>query len=91
MTDPARRARRLRKAELALRALAQYGNAKRAAEHLGIAEKTLRQRVNDYLSINGFDSIPQATYWLDRPGRAEIGTRGTAPPRSGSTGVTGNA
>ena len=77
MTDPARRARRLRRAELAIRALGEQGNPKNAAAHLGIAETTLRRRVADYCSVFGFDGPIQAVYFLDRPRKNdEIGQIG---------------
>lgn len=66
MTDDARIARRRRKAELALRALVEHGTNKAAAEHLGISETTLRERVADYCSLNGYQTPAQAAYWLDR-------------------------
>lgn len=66
MTDDARQQRRRRKAELAFRALTAQGNPKKAADHLGIAESTLRKRITDYLLLNGFDTVAQAAYWLDR-------------------------
>jgi transposase-like protein len=64
MTDDARRARRLRKTELALRALAEHGNPKKAAAHLGIHESTLRKWVAEYCELRGYDSVVQAAYWL---------------------------
>ncbi len=67
MTDPARRARQLRKAELALRSIAEHGNAKAAAAELGVHETTVYKRVADYCKIFGYDSAIQAAYWLDRP------------------------
>lgn len=66
MTDAARRQRRLRKAELALRALAEHGNAKRAAEYLGVTEDTVRRQVADYCELQGFATPIQAVYALDR-------------------------
>lgn len=56
MTDNAREARRRRKTELALRALADEGNPKKAAEFLGISERTLQKQVRDYCLEHGFDT-----------------------------------
>lgn len=66
MTDAARRARRERKAEHALRALAQKGSPKAAADFLGIHENTLRRWVADYCTLNGYQTPVQAAYYLDR-------------------------
>lgn len=66
MTDLAREARRRTKAEFAIRALAEKGNVKKAADYLGIAESTLRKRITEYLLLNGYDTVAQAAYWLDR-------------------------
>jgi hypothetical protein len=77
VSDPARRARRLRRAELAIRALGEFGNSKPAAAHLGVAETTLRRRVADYCEIFGFDGPIQAVYFLDRPRKkGDFGTVG---------------
>lgn len=73
MTDAARLARQIRKAELAIRALGEQGNPKAAADHLGIAETTLRRRVADYCRIKGYQTPEHALYWLDRPKHGEIG------------------
>ena len=64
MTDRARIARRRRKAENAMRALALKGNPKAAADSLGIHENTLRRQVADYCLIHGFASPIQAAYHL---------------------------
>lgn len=69
MTDNARRARRLRKAELALRTLGEKGNPKAAADHLGITEDTLRRRVAEYCTEYGYQTPVHAAFWLDRPGK----------------------
>jgi len=65
MTHTAREARRLRRAELALRALGEFGNPKAAADHLGIAETTLRTRVADYCALMGYQTPVQAAFWMD--------------------------
>ena len=70
MTDEARQKRRLRRTELALRALTEHGNPKKAADQLGIAESTLRKWVAEYLAIHGYESVAQAAYWLDRQASA---------------------
>lgn len=70
MTDPARRARRLRKAELALRAVIEHGTPKDAAAHLGITESTVRRQLADYCTIYRYETVAQAAYWLDRPRKA---------------------
>ena len=66
MTDDARERRRRRKGELALRAVAEQGSNKKAAEKLGIAETTLRKRVAEYCTLMGYGTPVQAAYWLDR-------------------------
>ena len=66
MTDEGRRARRLRKAELALRALGEQGNPKAAAAHLGITEDTLRRQVADYCIEFGYQTPVHAAYMIDR-------------------------
>lgn len=65
MTDAAREARRLRKAELALRALGKHGNSKKAAAYLGISESTLRRHVAAYVALKGFESAVQALFYQD--------------------------
>lgn len=75
MTDP-RRARRLRKAELALRALVEArGNIKQAAADLGVAETTVRKRVADYVEIKGLETPLYAAFVLGQEKQDEIGTR----------------
>lgn len=66
MTDDPRRARRLRKAELALRTLGEKGNPKAAAAYLGVTESTLRRQVSDYCELMGYETPVHAAYWLDR-------------------------
>ncbi len=66
VTDTDRQKRRLRKAELAIRALAEHGNPKKAAADLGIAESTLRKWVSEYLKEHHFETVVQAAYQLDR-------------------------
>ncbi len=70
MTDPARRARQLRKAELALRSIIEHGTPKAAAAELGISETTVRRRIADYCTIYRYQTVAQAAYWLDRPRKA---------------------
>jgi transposase-like protein len=66
VTDHERETRRRRKAEIAIRSLTEHGNPKRAAADLGIAESTLRKWVAEYLELNGYETVVQAAYWLDR-------------------------
>ena len=56
--------RHLEKAEEAMRALARYGNADRAAAELKIHPDTLRKRVMRYCAMTGYDSPVQAAYWM---------------------------
>lgn len=66
MTDDARVARRRRRQEKAIRALGRYGNPKKAAAELDVAESTVRKWVAEYVEANGFESREHAIYWLDR-------------------------
>lgn len=71
MTEDARKARRRRRQEKAIRALGRCGNPKQAALDLAIAESTLRKWVAEYVKANSYDSPAQAIYWLDRPTQPE--------------------
>jgi transcriptional regulator with PAS, ATPase and Fis domain len=66
VTDDAREQRRRRKAELAMRAYAERGNPKAAADHLGISVRTLHERVADYCALMGYDSPIQAAFELGK-------------------------
>jgi DNA-binding NarL/FixJ family response regulator len=61
-------ARRREKRQVAtLRAYLRTGSMKRAADQLGIAESTVRQRLSDYYERTGYTNAAQAAYHLDRP------------------------
>lgn len=50
-----------------LRAYLRLGSIKEAAEELGIAETTARQRLIAYYRAHGYKNAAQAAYALDRP------------------------
>lgn len=63
MTNAARRARELRRAEVAFHTLAKHrGVYKAAADELLIGETTLRKRIGDYCRIYGYVTPFEAAY-----------------------------
>ena len=73
MRPEEKRLRQLENGRTAIVSWAMFGNPKRAAASLKIAEVTLHKRVRLYCLIMGYDSPVQAAYALGK--QAQIGTK----------------